>query len=192
MENIESIKGLSLISSFISEDEEKVLIEYINKQKWSSAPGKREVQQYGYEYNYGSKYTKPSATMSIPKEFKALLEKVNKFFKTTPDQIIVNKYEPGQGIAPHVDHIKHFGPVVASLTLQSGTIMEMSRKIQDNNEIKTIKIPMYLEKCSLLILTNEARYDFMHCIPARKTDIVDDKTINRGTRISITFRTMNS
>lgn len=46
------IKGLLLINDFISEEEEKKLLEEINKNKWEKLSN-RKVQHYGYEFIYG-------------------------------------------------------------------------------------------------------------------------------------------
>ena len=39
------------------------------------------------------------------------------------DQLIVNEYQPGQGISPHIDNQTLFGDVVVSVSLSSNTIM---------------------------------------------------------------------
>lgn len=190
--NETKIEGLSLIDDFISVEEEKALLEYVAKQEWSPAAGKREVQQYGYEYNYANKGSTPKKVRDIPQEFKVVIEKVQaKGFKSTPDQIIVNKYEPGQGIAAHTDHVKHFGPVIASLTTGSGCMMEFTRRTEVEGKIITQSKQLWLAPRSLLVLSGEARYSWMHAIAARKNDIVGSKRVPRGVRISFTFRTMN-
>lgn len=45
------IPRLTIIEDFLSEEEEKELIEFISKQKWIYI-GSHRVQHYGYEYNY--------------------------------------------------------------------------------------------------------------------------------------------
>jgi alkylated DNA repair dioxygenase AlkB len=47
-----------------------------------------------------------------------------------------------------------------------------------------------LKRCSILLLTGAARYDWTHAIPARKTDVINGTTTPRGRRLSITFRTV--
>lgn len=37
------------------------------------------------------------------------------------------EYKPGQGISPHIDHIK-FGPVIVSLSLGSDIVMRFQTK----------------------------------------------------------------
>lgn len=41
-----------------------------------------------------------------------------------PDQLTINEYPPGKGIARHVDTHSPFGPVIASLSLLTDTLME--------------------------------------------------------------------
>jgi alkylated DNA repair dioxygenase AlkB len=47
-----------------------------------------------------------------------------------------------------------------------------------------------LEPRSLLILSSEARYEWTHEIPARKSDEVNGVKQPRARRISLTFRTL--
>src|SRR3954452_6889602 len=101
-----------------------------------------------------------------------------------PDQLIVNEYEPGQGISAHVDCIPCFGPVVCSLTLGSPCVMELSAVEDDGAE------SLLLERGSLLVLAGEARYKWRHAIPGRKTDKVGGRAVPRGRRVSLTFRTV--
>jgi alkylated DNA repair dioxygenase AlkB len=43
---------------------------------------------------------------------------------------------------------------------------------------------------SLLMLSGEARYRWRHAIPGRKTDKVAGRSVVRGRRVSLTFRTV--
>jgi alkylated DNA repair dioxygenase AlkB len=47
---------------------------------------------------------------------------------------------------------------------------------------------MLLEPRSLLILSDEARYEWQHGIARRKTDRCDGRAIPRARRLSVTFR----
>jgi alkylated DNA repair dioxygenase AlkB len=42
----------------------------------------------------------------------------------------------------------------------------------------------------LLILSGEARYDWTHEIPARKSDVINGARQPRTRRVSLTFRTV--
>jgi alkylated DNA repair dioxygenase AlkB len=99
-----------------------------------------------------------------------------------PDQVIVNEYVPGQGIASHVDCQPRFTDTIISLSLSSPCVMDFTHK-------QTRQVfPLLLEPRSLVILQDEARYIWLHGIPARKTDQYEEKTIQRGPRVSLTFR----
>lgn len=181
---IKEVPGLFLIPNFITKDEEQKLLTFINSCKWEKGPRNREVQQFGYKYNYTSKNSSMEQIDKIPKEYDFIIEKLmeTKVFTEKPDQCINNKYVPGQGITAHTDHVKHFGSRVASLTISSDTTMQFQKG--------ETKINVRLTRQSLAVLTCDARYLWTHCIPDRKADIVNNTVIPRGTRISLTFRNM--
>jgi alkylated DNA repair dioxygenase AlkB len=102
-------------------------------------------------------------------------------FSEIPDQAIINEYLPGQGISAHVDCVPCFDKEIASLSLGSACVMEFTHA-HHNKQTKV------LEPCSLFVLSGAARYEWQHCIPARKSDMISNIKINRARRVSITFR----
>lgn len=54
------------------------------------------------------------------------------------------------------------------------------------------KIAHMLEPCSLIILSGDARYKWKHGISSRKTDKYKGLIIQRGRRVSLTFRSIIS
>eukprot|EP01117_Protostelium_nocturnum_P014467 TRINITY_DN5504_c2_g1_i1.p1 TRINITY_DN5504_c2_g1~~TRINITY_DN5504_c2_g1_i1.p1 ORF type:complete len:658 (-),score=227.09 TRINITY_DN5504_c2_g1_i1:30-2003(-) len=89
-----------------------------------------------------------------------------KILQNPIDQVTVNEYLPGQGIAPHIDTHSAFEDGMASLSLDSQSVMEFEHP---NGE----KVAVYLPRRSLVILTGESRYVWTHGISYRKTDLVD-------------------
>lgn len=170
-------KGLRLVEDFLTEDEEKDLISFIDSQKWMTLL-RRRVQQYGRSYDYGSKSLGPAPI--IPQELKSLASKIPEF-EREPDQIIVNEYQPGQGISAHSDHYLHFGPVIASVSL--GHAVPMIFRNKSGKEFELL-----LPRRSVVILTGESRSSWTHEIPARRKD----NGIERQRRISITYRTVST
>lgn len=166
------IPGLTIVEDYISEEEEKTLLDFIYEQKWMTALSRR-VQHYGYEYNYKPPYDLKDAP-EIPDIFLKYGRALDKSF----NQVIVNEYTPGQGIGKHTDHKKLFGERIASLSLGSGIAMIFAK----NEE----KEELYVNRRTLIIMEDDARWKFTHEIPARKSD----KKIQRGTRVSVTFRTV--
>ncbi len=170
------IPGLQYLPDFIAADEEQALIEAIDQQTWLS-DFKRRVQHYGYKYDYKARaVTADSYLGTLPEWIAPVALKLP--FK--PDQAIVNEYLPGQGISAHIDCVPCFDDMIASLSLGSGTVMQFTNGQEKHD--------LYLEPCSLIILSGPARYKWAHAIPARKSDVVDGFKIERGRRISLTFR----
>jgi len=170
-QNMHKINGLRLIPSFVSKEEEAELVAHIDAQEWSSALSRR-VQQYGYEYSYKGKAVEKLGP--LPDWLSGLTDKLvaEGIFERPPTQVIINEYLPGQGINAHTDHKKLFGDVVCSLSLLSEVPMVFARGDE------SIEIPLL--RRSLVVLSGDARYEWTHCIEARKR--------GRSRRISITFR----
>jgi len=144
--------GLTIVEDFITEEEEKELVTFINSQEWMSALSRR-VQHYGYEYGYFPPYeVKP--TKEIPDIFRKYVDKINPGF----NQVIVNEYEPGQGIGKHTDHKRHFGDMIASISLLSATTIVFAK----DDHIENI----YVQPRTLIIMEGDARWKFTHEIPS--------------------------
>ena len=170
-----TIPGLFLFPDFISDKEEKNLLTKIDEQEWC-LDLKRRTQHYGFKYDYTKKRINDSMrAQDIPEWMHPIQKLVTPLFDKEPDQIIVNEYEPGQGISPHVDCVPCFGPVIASLTLQSPTLMDLRVRYSRKTDFTIQLTPR-----SLLLLEREARFDFAHSIPRQE----DTR------RVSVTFRTI--
>lgn len=98
--------------------------------------------------------------------------------------IIVNEYQPGQGIGAHVDCEPCFGGVVLSISLLSPVVMDFRHR-QTKEHVEVL-----LNPCSMLVMSGEARYDWTHGIAARQADVVNGVKLTRSRRVSITLRTV--
>ncbi|MBA5775680.1 alpha-ketoglutarate-dependent dioxygenase AlkB [Stappia sp. F7233] len=171
---------------YISHSDESALLARIDSLPWRGDL-KRRVQHYGYRYDYKARrVTHDSYLGPLPNWLNFLTDRlrVEGVFSAVPDQVIVNEYLPGQGIAAHVDCEPCFGNTIASLSLGSASMMEFSSV--HSGEATSC----YLQPRSLLILRDEARFDWKHGIPARKSDLVGGERYVRGRRVSLTFRTI--
>jgi alkylated DNA repair dioxygenase AlkB len=178
------VPGMSLLPEFITEDEERELLSVIDQQPWITDLQRR-VQHYGYRYDYTARQVTADLYLgALPEWLQPLATRLHHegLFATAPDQVIVNEYQLGQGIAPHVDCIPCFGATIASLTLGSGCLMNFTHS---NTAQKT---NLFLPPRSLLLLQGDARYHWQHGIAKRKNDVVDEAKIQRGRRVSLTFR----
>lgn len=195
---IKHIPGLYIIPEFLSKEEESVLLKKIKRNDWLDDL-KRQVQHYGYKYDYKTtkvdKIKEKLPEWSLDPIIKRAIKKG--LIKEMPDQLIINKYEPGEGIGAHTDS-NVFGDTIISTSLQSPTTFEyVGRK---DTPYLGKKYLLWLEPRSLLIMQGDARWKFTHSMPANKFDYVKDgvavpyadrqgaKKVARGTRISMTFR----
>jgi alkylated DNA repair dioxygenase AlkB len=143
--DIQLIKGLEYHKNFISKIEQNELLQIIDNQIWLEDL-KRGVQHYGYKYDYKRRSIDKSMLLGeIPEWCKKIGQKImdKGIIDFMPDQVIVNEYLPGQGIANHIDCEPCFNDTVVSLSLASSCIMQFTNK----NNLQEI-IPILLEPCS--------------------------------------------
>lgn len=186
-------EGLILIEDIITPElEEKLLREL----EWSGEETdnklkNRKVQHFGFEFIYGSNNVDPSSPLErkIPKEcdevWKNLSSRSEKFISFCPDQLTVNRYEPGHGIPAHCDTHSCFVDPIVSLSLGSSVVMEFRQN--------TRHVSVLLPRRSLLVMSGESRYGWTHGITPRMSDIIMKPDGNltvqrRELRTSFTFR----
>lgn len=105
------------------------------------------------------------------------------------DQLIVNVYQPGEGICAHVD-LMRFEDGIAILSLESPCVMHFSPVQKDVEEVPPpMKIPVYLEPGSLVIMWGDARYSWKHEINRKPGfQVWKGRDIEQKRRTSITLR----
>lgn len=83
--------GLRHSASFLTPDESKKLVEWIELQTWSTTLA-RKTQHYGYEYSYAKKSVAPKYLGPLPKEFDFILERAKEqcLISETMTQLIIN------------------------------------------------------------------------------------------------------
>lgn len=179
-------EGLTYLENYISEDEADRLVQKIDATPWR-ADLKRRVQHYGYRYDYKARQARREDYLGpLPELYQQLAERLTSegHFQAVPDQVIVNEYQPGQGITAHIDCQPCFGETIASLSLLSACVMRFA------SQACSQQIELHLQPASLLVLSTDARHFWTHAIPARKTDILEGQKHLRSRRLSLTFRTM--
>ncbi len=182
---IYKIRGLQYVENYITEDQHGWLLVQIDKQQWLNDL-KRRVQHYGFKYDYRArKVNRDMHIGELPKWLRRLSQKLptDGHMPKVADQVIINEYLPGQGIAGHIDCEPCFRDTIASLSLGSDCVMDFT-----NKDDKTKKISVWLAPRSLVVLSDEARYEWLHGIAARKSDVWDGQKHERGRRVSLTFR----
>jgi alkylated DNA repair dioxygenase AlkB len=183
---VATIPGLHYQAAYLTAAEQHQLLTAIDQQPWLTDL-KRRVQHYGYRYDYTRRtvdaagYLGPLPAWSAPLRQRLLIDG----WATHPlDQLIVNEYLPGQGIASHIDCVPCFGATILAISLGGACVMTFTR-VSDGSQVSLL-----LEPGSLLVLTGAARYAWKHGIPARKTDMYQGQVLPRRRRISVTLRTI--
>ncbi|OJD21873.1 hypothetical protein ACJ73_06785 [Blastomyces percursus] len=128
------------------------------------------------------------------------------------NHVLINEYQPGQGIMPHEDGAAYY-PMVATVSLGAPIVLEMTEKT--NREHKGLEVSeqtaasqfrILQERRSLLVTTGKLYTDYLHGIEERMIDadlnsetvcnwgLLGDKeafdagSYARETRISLTYR----
>lgn len=177
---VPAIEGMTYVPDFMSPAEQEAVLREIDLQPWRNDL-KRRVQHYGYRYDYKARRVDPSMYLGPLPAFampiaNRLVER--SLFSRLPDQLIVNEYEKGQGITAHVDCEPCFAETIAMVSL--GWAYEMDFIHSITREMRTL----LLATGSALVISGEARYDWLHQIKARRRD----RGIPRRRRVSLTFR----
>jgi len=161
--DVVQIPGLSIYYGLISPAREQEMIDYVMAREWpptptqSGKPLKRQTQHYGFRYNYAAGHITEKAP-PIEGVIKAFLDHIGKALNFEFNQVIVNKYERNDGITPHID-TPRYGEKIITLSLGDDCVMTFSREPHVYN--------IYLPRRSLVVLTGDARYKWMHSISSK-------------------------
>ncbi|KAF7818215.1 alkylated DNA repair protein alkB-like protein 8 [Senna tora] len=112
------------------------------------------------------------------------------------DQLIVNVYEPGEGICAHVDLLR-FEDGIAIVSLESSCVMHFTRVettadgIEDEGKSGSSpnRVPILLTPGSVVLMSGEARYHWRHEINRKPGfQIWEGQELDQMRRTSITLR----
>jgi alkylated DNA repair dioxygenase AlkB len=177
------VPGLCYYPNYISKAAEHDLLTAVDAAAWSTH-WQRRTQHYGRSYRenaHPSLADEGSSNSYLPEWIMQVRQRLvdDQIFGKVANQMGINEYLPGQGIAGHVDY--HGGEVV-SISMGSGCLMDFHKLDGSKNA------SMWLAPRSLVALKGEARSLWTHGIARRKTDIVNGITIARARRVSVTLR----
>ena len=122
-----------------------------------------------------------------------------------PNHVLINEYQPGQGIMPHEDG-PAYHPITATVSLGGHTVLEIYEKNEKGEREAEPRWKILQEPRSLLVTTGNMYRDTLHGISdlTEDRDLGPDSIINwnllgnqppfetgtaeRHTRISLTYR----
>ncbi|OQR97209.1 alkylated DNA repair protein alkB 8 [Thraustotheca clavata] len=176
------VPGLLVYKDYISKEDENRLLDELDKGEWRSTIRARQVQHFGYEFNYKTQKCDASTPLENMAPFcRSLIDKMPPTFDGKPDQITANEYLPGQGIASHIDTHSAFTGSIATLSLGHGSVMDFRHP---DGRVESV----LLAPRSLYIMNGASRYQWTHCVQPRLFDVIDGQKVMRERRVSITFR----
>ena len=173
-------EGLAYWSGFLSVVDEAQLIKWIDAQQWDHEYSRR--RQF-----YGGSYYHPEVTTEIPPLFLALAARLfdEGLVTAPPDHVLINDYQPGQGIAAHLDEMPHPDSQVVTISLLDSYPMLFAR-IGSSDTFE-----QWLERRSVAVMSGASRTEWTHEIVKRKADVIQGGGRRvRGRRVSVTYRTM--
>lgn len=200
------IPGLLYIDDFITEAEEISLVGGISSHPtaWKTLANRR-LQNWG-----GLPHIKGMLPTPLPPFLNPLLTKLRTSEELAqhtgeqawrPNHVLINRYLPGEGIDAHVDG-PAYQPVATITSMCNPIVMDFFKPRSDGDtvDLDNCIASVLLRRRSLLVLSQEAYFDFYHSISKRKQDILDasvvlnlcageDGTVlERGERMSLTVR----
>src|SRR5713226_480319 len=122
-------QGLTVVTDFVTPAEGNELIDRIDEGQWTTEI-KRRVQHYGHRYLYASRRLETVPAPPLPLWAAHIIGKLRRKQVVSQcfDQLIVNEFMPGQGIAPHIDNPCCFDNEIVSLSLGSPCVMAFTLK----------------------------------------------------------------
>ncbi|CAH0475072.1 unnamed protein product [Peronospora belbahrii] len=184
------IPGLRFETEFITKAQESACIAFFEREDgahWANTIRARQVQHYGYEFKYDTRRCDLDKPIEepIPEVLQPIVDKIEEcgiMDGDKPDQITVNEYLPGQGIAFHLDTHSAFTTTIATLSICSEIVMDFRHP--DGVQHEGVLLPAR----SLAVMSGASRYIWEHAILPRTFDVIDGKQVARQRRLSITFR----
>jgi len=170
-----------------------------------NSPADNQVMLFGrFSPSDSSKSTSglPPILLSLLEELSTLLQPVlppetySLVFPSKPAgarQAIINLYQPGEGITPHIDLLKRYGDGIIGVSFSSACVMRFDKVDPVAEDESNNRWDVFLPERSVIVLSEEARYRWTHGIDRKRKDFVSQSStseswIERGVRMSVTFR----
>ncbi|XP_016482782.1 uncharacterized protein P8A3.02c isoform X2 [Nicotiana tabacum] len=200
-EKISEIDGLWLCKDFLSPDQQSNLLSSIQKEGWFAQSSSNQAMRFGDLPGWAVELSSSIHEAILFSNCVAELENCGKGEETCIfpqdllwreplfDQLIVNMYQPGEGICPHVD-LMRFEDGIAIVSLESSCVMRFTRVENETcNQDSPQTVPVLLTPGCLILMRGEARYLWKHEIN-RKHGFQkwEGQEIDQKRRISVTLR----
>ncbi|KAJ2836834.1 hypothetical protein J3B01_002556 [Coemansia erecta] len=204
---LDESRGLFYVPDFITKSEEQMIMQSIRddeerelrmrgiqndaqSDKWFKIQD-RFVKHYGHSFDYHTKHVGDAslaASLELPAWIRPYIERIRSAvpsYACQPDQLTIQRYPPGSGIAFHADSHTAFTDTLVIVSL--GTPVQMDFRKPGADCFTSVD----LQPRSLVLMTGEARYGWEHAIRIRRSDLIDGTVRKRCERWSLTLRTIS-
>ncbi|KAK4282483.1 hypothetical protein QN277_013855 [Acacia crassicarpa] len=202
-QSVPQINGLWFCRDFLSSDQQYILLSTIRHEGWFEGASKNQAMRFGDLPAWSTElsdsirelvlfsddgFQGDGQTSALPWD---LLWREPLF-----NQLIVNVYEPGEGICAHVDLLR-FEDGIAIISLESSCVMHFSRvesaadgvENEGKSDSSSTRVPILLAPGSLVLMSGEARYNWKHEINRKPGfQIWEGRELDQMKRTSITLR----
>lgn len=193
--SIEAVPGLWHGTSFLKPQEEQSLVNAIEDEGWFTEPLHNQAMRFGelpgWALTLSSRISSSICAFNREQPEGIVCQKSSRdapladdilYKEPLFDQMIVNSYQPGEGIAPHVD-LARFRDGIAVVSLLSSCVMTF-RRCED----ATLKRDVLLSPGDVILLSGDARYSWTHEINRKNEQVWLGNVLKQERRISVTLR----
>lgn len=169
--NFVKISGIYIQENFITYDEEQFLLSEINKSKWIESQSGRFKQDFGPKANFKQKKLKYSTFTGLPFYSQFLIKRLQScsfeaIRNFVPVELCNLRYEASRGacIEPHFDDFWLWGDRLITFNLLENTFLTLKPSKQVNESLIDCQVLLPMSRYSLIALTDDARFKWMHGI----------------------------
>ncbi|XP_073314693.1 alkylated DNA repair protein ALKBH8 homolog [Primulina huaijiensis] len=210
-EPITGINGLWICRGFLSPDQQSSLLSALEKEGYFAEASHNQAMRFGdlpcwaIELSYNIREN-VRFSGCVPEYTDSITVDENEKICPFPldmlwreplfNQLIVNIYQPGEGICAHID-LMRFEDGIAIISLESSCVMHFTRVECETSHIEKMnegctslsRIPVLLVPGSLVLMWGEARYLWKHQINRKPGfQLWEGQEIEQKRRTSVTLR----
>ncbi|KAG5844450.1 hypothetical protein ANANG_G00162660 [Anguilla anguilla] len=176
--------GVLLWEDFVSEEEERDLVNMMDQDLWKESQSGRKKQDFGPKVNFKKQRVRVGTFSGLPAISRKFVlrmsqEKLLQGFQPVEQCNLDYSPQRGSAIDPHLDDCWLWGERLVTVNLLSDTVITMSSEEGQ----REVRVCVGFPRRSLLVLHGEARHKWKHAI--HRQDI-------RQRRVCSTFRELSS
>ncbi|OIW01764.1 hypothetical protein TanjilG_03902 [Lupinus angustifolius] len=185
-EEIREVKGLWVSRNFLSPHKQSTLFSNVHSENWFTQPSNNQAMRFGDLPSWATElsHSVRDSVLAASDDDQLLPLPLDLLLRQPLfDQMIVNQYQPGEGICAHVDLLR-FEDGIAIVSLESSCVMHFTSV---DNEL--VSVPVLLNPGSLVVMSGEARYRWKHEINRRPGfQTWEGHELDQMRRTSVTLR----